>query len=287
MHVGFIGLGIMGSRMAANLLADGHDLVVHNRTKAKAETLTADGARWADTPAAAARDADVLITMLAHPDAVRATATGPDGFLDALRPQTIWMDCSTVNPSFSHAMAAAAQERDVRFIDAPVAGTKGPAAEGALLFLAGGDSDDLDDVRVLINAMGRSVYHMGGVGKGTSAKMLVNLLLAQAMVAFSEALVLGQALGFSRDQLFEMLIGGPVVPPFVQGKRPKLENNSYEADFPLKWMQKDLHLAAQTAYEQGVAVPLSSVAEEIYALAARHGFSESDFSAIYAFLAQK
>lgn len=284
MKIGFIGLGIMGSRMAANLLQQGYDLIVWNRTEEKADPLVEEGATKAESPAALAEQVDLLFTMLANPEAVRQTAFGPAGFLDALPAGALWIDSSTVNPSFSWEMAQAAADRRVRFVDAPVAGTKGPAAEGTLLFLVGGSEEDIAECRPLFDVMGKKTVHVGEAGMGTSLKMVVNLLLAEAMLAFSEGMALGQGLGIERETLFEVLLDGPVVAPFVKGKRALIEKDAYEAHFPLKWMEKDLHLAAVTAYEEEVAIPAGAVAKELYALAARKGLGDLDFSAIYRFL---
>ena len=193
MKIGFIGLGIMGSRMAANLLKKGHELVVYNRTKQKAGPLIAAGAAWAPTPADVAKQVTVIITMLAKPDAVAETALiGKYGFLNYLADNSLWIDCSTVNPSFSKLMASEAKQRKIRFLDAPVTGSRGPAELGQLLFFVGGEKADMEEVRPLLEAMGRAVYHIGGHGMGTSMKMVGNLMLAQTMVAFSEAIVLGE-----------------------------------------------------------------------------------------------
>src|SRR5271156_5816328 len=137
MKIGFVGLGIMGSRMAANLLKKGHSLAVFNRTRDKADGLLAGGAEWAASPAAMAGNVEVLFTMLAHPDAVREAALSVDGFLPRLLPGALWVDCSTVNPSFSREMAAEARSRGISFIDAPVSGSKILAADGKLIFWVG------------------------------------------------------------------------------------------------------------------------------------------------------
>src|SRR5207253_6279822 len=139
MKIGFIGLGIMGSRMAANLQKNGYALVVFNRTRAKAEPLLGPCGTFSDSPAKLAEQVDVLFTMLAHPDAVEQAALGANGFLDHLRPNTIWIDCSSVNPSFSKRMAAAAAAGQIRFIDAPVTGSAPLAADGKLTFWVGGE----------------------------------------------------------------------------------------------------------------------------------------------------
>lgn len=284
MKIGFIGLGIMGSRMAANLQKQGHDLVVYNRTADKAQALADDGATVADSPAGVARQVELLFTMLGDPEAVREMASGPHGFLDKLPENALWVDCSTVNPSFSRQMAEKARARQVRFVDAPVAGTRGPAEEGQLLFLAGGEKADVDQCRPYFDAMGRSALHVGDAGSGSAMKMVANLLLAQAMAAFSEALVFGQAMGLSRQMLLDSLLNSAVVAPFVAGKREKIESGDYEADFPLQWMHKDVHLATITAYEEEVPMPIGNSVKELYALAKRQGLGEEDFSAVYRFM---
>src|ERR1700738_1601979 len=281
MKIGFIGLGIMGSRMAANLQKHGYPLVVFNRTRAKAEPLLGPCGTFSDSPAKLAEQVDMLFTMLAHPDAVEQAALGANGFLDHLRPNTLWVDCSSVNPSFSKKMAAEAVRREVHFVDAPVTGSAPAAAEAKLIFWVGADPSDLERIRPLLLCMGNKIVHTGGHGTGTSMKMVINLLLGTGMAAFVEAMALGEGLGLSSKILFDSLLGTPVVTPFLAAKRDKIDNRNYEAEFPLRWMQKDMHLAALSAYEAGVAMPLTNVAKEMYRLAMRNGRATEDFSAIY------
>jgi len=283
MKIGFIGLGIMGSRMAANLQKHGYSLAVFNRTRAKAQSLLDRGGTFAKSPAKLAEQVDVLFTMLAHPDAVEQAALDPNGFLGHLKPNALWVDCSSVNPSFSKKMAAAAAARQVRFIDAPVTGSAPVAEEGKLVFWVGGDSTDLEAIRPLLQCMGSKILHLGGHGMGTSMKMVINLLLGAGMASFAEAMALGQGLGLSQKMLFDSLLGMPTVAPFLASKREKIERENYEAEFPLRWMQKDMHLASVSAYEAGVAMPLMNVVKEIYRLAIRGGHETEDFSAIYEF----
>jgi 3-hydroxyisobutyrate dehydrogenase-like beta-hydroxyacid dehydrogenase len=284
MKIGFIGLGIMGSRMAANLQKHGHDLVMFNRTRAKAQPLIDKGATFAESPAKAAEQVDILFTMLAHPDAVEQAALGRDGFLSHLKPNALWIDCSSVNPSFSKKMAAEAARREVHFVDAPVTGSAPVAAEAKLVFWVGADGADLEKIRPLLLCMGNKIVHAGGHGTGTSMKMVINLLLGNAMAAFAEAMALGEGLGLSRKMLFDSLLGTPAVAPFLASKRQKIESGNYEAEFPLRWMQKDMHLASVSAYEAGVAMPLTNAAKELYRLAMREGHASQDFSAIYDYL---
>jgi 3-hydroxyisobutyrate dehydrogenase-like beta-hydroxyacid dehydrogenase len=283
MKIGFIGLGIMGSRMAANLQKHGYDLVVFNRTRAKAQPLIDNGATFVESPAKVAEQVDVLFTMLAHPDAVEQAALGRNAFLSHLKPNALWVDCSSVNPSFSKKMAAEAARREVHFVDAPVTGSAPVAAEAKLVFWVGADEADLERIRPLLGCMGNKIIHAGGHGMGTSMKMVVNLLLGTGMAAFAEAMALGEGLGISRKMLFDSLLGMPAVAPFLALKREKIESGKYEAEFPLRWMQKDMHLAAVSAYEAGVAMPLTNITKEIYRLAMRGGHDTEDFSVIYEF----
>jgi len=283
MKIGFIGLGIMGSRMAANLQKQGYSLVVFNRTRAKAEPLLGPCGGLSDSPAKLAEQVDVLFTMLAHPDAVEQAALGENGFLDHLKPNALWIDCSSVNPSFSKKMATEAARREVHFVDAPVTGSAPAAEEAKLVFWVGADSADLERIRPLLLCMGNKIVHVGGHGMGTSMKMVINLLLGNAMAAFAEGMALGEGLGISREVLFDSLLGTPAVAPFLASKREKIESGNYEAEFPLRWMQKDMQLAAASAYESGVAMPLTNTAKELYRLAMRGGHGTEDFSAIYEF----
>ena len=284
MKIGFIGLGIMGSRMAGNLQKHGYSLVLYNRTRAKAEPLLGPCGIFADSPAKLAGQVEVLFTMLAHPDAVKEAALGVNGFLNHLGPNTLWVDCSSVNPSFSKEMAAKAARREVHFVDAPVTGSAPVAAEAKLIFWVGADPADLERIRPLLLCMGNRIVHTGGQGTGTSMKMVINLLLGTGMAAFAEAMALGEGLGLSSKMLFDSLLGTPAVAPFLAAKRDKIDNHNYEVEFPLRWMQKDMHLATVSAYETGVALALTNVTKEMYQLAMRDGHATEDFSAIYEFV---
>lgn len=286
MKIGFIGLGIMGSRMAQNLLNNGVDLVIHNRSKDKATALLENGATWAETPAALAEQVDMLFTMLAHPEAVTQVALGDAGFLDALQAGAVWADCSTVNPAFSRQMAAEAHKREVKFLDSPVAGSKNQSEQGVLVFLVGGDENVIATCQPYFEHMGSRVVHVGGNGMGTSLKLVVNYLLGTTMAAFAEGLVLGEAMGVPREMLLNVIVGGPVAPPYLAGKRPKIEQGDYDPEFPLRLMQKDLQMADMAAYDVNAALPVGNAAKELYRLAIQDGLGDVDFSAIYSFLSE-
>ncbi|MFW5775143.1 MAG: NAD(P)-dependent oxidoreductase [Chitinivibrionales bacterium] len=287
MDTAFIGTGIMGSRMAMHLLRASHTLTVYNRSPDKCQPLVASGALKADTPAEAAKNCSVLFTMLSDPDAVRDTALGEHGFLSNMKQSAIWIDCSTVNPTFSRQMADMAGEVTVRFIDAPVTGSKIPAEKGELTAFAGGESHDIQEATPLLRSFCKTVNHIGLHGSGCSMIMVINLMLGHAMEAFSEALTLGDAMGIDHETLMETILSAPVCPPFIRGKKHKIEQEDYSPDFALQLMQKDLHLAMQTAYENEIALPTTAAVMQTYSLARQNGLGRMDYSAIYPFLAAR
>lgn len=280
MEITFLGLGAMGSRMAGNLLRAGYPLTVYNRTPEKAAALLDAGAAWADSAAEAVRQAEVVITMLDRPEVVDAMAFGNAGFVDAMRPGMLWMDCSTVNPAFSRQAAAKALSRGRRFLEAPVAGSIVPAANRQLVFFAAGPAEDVEKARPLMNAMGKEVLHLGDFGMGSSYKMIYNLLIGEANLAFAEALSLGETMGFSRQFLLDHLLGSPVVAPSLFTKRDKIEQSEYTPEFPISLMRKDLHLITLTAYELGVPLPGGNLVKEVLGLAERAGLGEQDYSVL-------
>lgn len=287
MKVGFIGLGIMGSRMAANLQKAGYGLKVYNRTREKAQQLLDNGAEWAATPKEAGRNVEILITMLENPDVVEKVATGKDGFLDAMAENSLWIDSSTVNPSFSKRMAEIARSKNIRFLDAPVSGSKKPAEEAQLLFLVGGETQDFEEAKPLFEKMGKDAVHIGENGKGSAMKIMINQLLGQGMLAFSESLNLGMAMGIDKKMGMDILLKTPVTAPILDMFRYRIENDDYEPNFPLKHLQKDLHLFTETAYELGQPSPLTSTAKEVYGLAKHKNMADLDFAAVFKYLHEK
>ena len=285
MDIGFIGLGLMGSRMAANLAKAGNNLFVYNRTKDKAEhLLKSENVKWMESPKETAKQASVMITMLSDPDVVKATALGENGFLEKLKKDAIWIDCSTVNPSFSLEMNREAQKREVHFIDAPVAGSIGPAERGELLFLAGGDAEIIKRCEPLFNAMGKKIIHAGDSGKGTSLKLIINLLLGEAITAFAEGMALGEALGLDKKLLLDVLLESSVVAPFIKLKRNKFESGKFDPEFPLKHMLKDFNLALKTAIENKIELESLDSSASLFNEAVEMGYGEYDFSGIYQFI---
>ena len=284
MNITFIGLGIMGSRMAANLLHAGHKLTVCNRTKTKGDALVKSGAIFSDDVKQAVAHADVVITMLEKPNVVEKVAVGETGFLKSMAEGAIWIDCSTVDPGFSKMLSELATLRGIAFLDAPVSGSKVPAEKGELIFLVGGKMEVLDKVQPLLDVMGSKTIHVGDHGMGSAMKLMINQMLGQCMLAFSESLSLGMAMGIEKTQALDILLGSAVSAPILNAFRSRIEEENFEPNFPLKHLQKDLQLFTATAFEHQVATPLTNTAKEVYALAKQQGMSDLDFSAVFQLL---
>lgn len=287
MKISFLGLGIMGSRMAANLLKNNVELTVFNRSEEPRNELGEKGAKVADSFNAAVKDADIVFTMLSKPEVVEKVMFGENGCLASMKENALWVDCSTVDPAFSKKSETEAGKQNIRFMDAPVAGTKKPAEDGELVFLAGGSKTDFEEVEPLLNFMGKKIMHLGDAGKGTSMKMLVNAMLAESMLIFSETLLLGEKMGFEKDFLLDTLPNLPVIAPFVQAKAELMKKDNFDAHFPLEWMEKDLRLLLETAQKQEYEMPVAKLTKETFGQAAEDGFSRNDFSAVYKYLQEK
>ena len=282
MNIAFLGMGIMGSRMASNLLKAGHNLTVWNRDTAKSEPLANQGAAIAVTAQDAVKEAEVIITMLANPAAVESVATGESGFLAAAKKDSLWIDCSTIGPKSCEKMQQAATEAGIRHLDAPVAGTKPHAEKGELVFFVGGSDSDLEQARPLFEIMGSKIAYLGADGNASSYKLILNHMLGTAMAGFAEAIALGTAMGIPRDKMLDSLPGTAVTAPFLGMKRPAMTTSDFEAQFPLQWMAKDLDLVAEAAARLGVAMPVSEGARKTYRQAVEAGKGEKDFAGIVA-----
>lgn len=280
MKIAFIGIGIMGARMAANLIRAGHDVAVYNRTSNDGlrDCLNL-GASAADTPAEAARGRDVVLTMLSDPAAVTAVARGDDGLLQGATVGSVWVDCSTVDPAFSRSMHAEAARSGIAFVDAPVAGSKEPAAAGELVFLTGGDAPALARIDELLAVMGKKTIPAGGPGNGSALKMTVNLMLGTAIAAYSEAVALGTRLGVAGDLVQNVLLNTPVAAPVLGALRARIDSGDFTPHFPLRHMHKDLELAVRGGEANGLSLGLTAAARELFAQAPHTGGSGGDASA--------
>ena len=284
MKIGFIGLGIMGSRMAKNLANAGYNVIVFNRTKEKADALLIENITVSNSALAVAKESDIIITMLSTPEVVQEVALGENGFISGLSKGNVWIDCSTVNPSFSKQMAEISESLGFNFLDAPVTGSLGPAERGELIFLVGGKKSIVKYCSPLFMVMGKKFIHCGEAGQGSALKIVNNLIMGLSMYGIMEGLLLADSMGIEKKSLFDLLDGSPIAAQMIQMKRNKIENGDYSPEFPLQWLQKDLQLASISAYEHGIGLPAANLVKEIFALAKQAGLGEKDFTAIYPFL---
>lgn len=285
MKITFLGLGIMGSRMAANLLKQNDiDLTVWNRSASALEDPILAGSTKETSLTAAVAQADLVFSMLARPEAVAEVFFGEGGALAAMKADALWVDCSTVDPAFSRRSSQEATAADVRFFDGPVAGSK-PQAEGAqLAFFLGAQADVVDPIRPYLELMGAKIIPFGKVGQGSAFKLVVNMMLAQSMVVFSEALQLGESLGVDKEFLLSVIPGLPVIAPFTKFKVDAIRAGDYAVNFPLELILKDLHLATLSAYEVGQPLPVANLVKELYAGANKAGMGRLDFAAVHRFM---
>lgn len=281
--VGFVGLGLMGGPMAANVARAGYPLTVYNRTRSKAEAHKALGAQVVDSPAQVADQAEVVITMLSDAAAVKQVLFGQAGLLAGGAP--IVIDMSTIAPDQSQSIAARLAEAGARMLDAPVTGSTGPAEKGSLGILVGGDEALLAEQRELLETMG-TVHYFGPQGSGTLAKMAFNLMVGAQMVSLAEAMVLAAKGGLDLRYIGEVIGESGIASNLIRRKIPRLVNGEFDPAFPLKHMQKDLGLMVRTSEKLGAALPATGINHQLYTAAKAGGLDEKDFAAVYQLLAE-
>jgi 3-hydroxyisobutyrate dehydrogenase-like beta-hydroxyacid dehydrogenase len=286
MDVGFLGTGTMGAPMAMNVARRGHRVAVWNRSREKAEELVAASAvlpsvemRVAVDPADAARRADVVITMLSDPAALLAVLEGPGGALAAMGPPARLVDMSTVDPATAQRIAAAARGRGVRFVDAPVTGSRRPAVDGTLLVMAAGDAADIERVRPVLEAMGR-VVRVGPTGAGAALKLVVNSLGAHLMTGFASAMVLATRLGLDPQVTLDAIQSGAFSSPVFSHRGPRILDRDFSPDFTLRLMLKDVQLALATASSLSYEMPTLQAIEQVVMEAIGAGHGDEDLSAV-------
>lgn len=278
-RIGFVGLGGMGAPMAWNVHDAGYALGVHNRTAAKMEPFAEAGVETHDSPAAAATDADAVVTMVTGPEALRAVVLGDEGVREGLAPGTTVIDTSTVSNEATAAAAEAVRAAGGRYVDAPVLGTVGPAEAGELLVLAGADADVLADVRPLLSVFG-DVRHVGDVGDGTSTKLATNLLLGVMMEGFAETLAFADGEGLDVETVLEVVEEGALGAPLFEYKAPLVRERDFEPRFPVDLLFKDLRLALEAAGEDGVPLPATAATREAASATRALGHGEEDMVAL-------
>jgi 3-hydroxyisobutyrate dehydrogenase len=286
-QVAFLGLGRMGAPMAGRLSHAGHELVVWSRTRAHAEAL-AGKAEVAGSPAEAGAKAEVAITMLTDGGALEEVVLGREGLAEGLAPGSLLIDMSTTGPAPARKVAKALEPKGVAFVDAPVAGTVGPAEEGTLAIMVGGDERAVERARPLLAVLGdpERTWHVGPVGTGQAAKLMVNLVLGGVMATVAEGFILGRVLGLSPEDALDILQDASVAGQTVRGKRDRLRSGDYgQAGFRLALMHKDLRLALEAARAARASLPGAERVAELFAGAKGRGHADEDYSAVAAYLA--
>jgi len=280
MKIAFLGLGIMGRPMAANLIKAGHEVSVWNRTARQ----HLDGARTAVSPAEAALDADVIWCCVADTAAVERVMFSEDGAEQSLREGMIIVDSSTISPSATLRFAERVNAHGVHWVDAPVTGSKIGADTGQLIFIVGGASEPVEYLQPLFKAMGKLVIHIGDTGKGQAAKLCMNLMIALIYEGFAEAYTLGQKLGVDPHKLIELIQASMVRSGVVDYKAPFVLRHDYSPNFPLRLMHKDIHIMLDMAKENRVKLPALETVDEIYELSTEEGWENLDYAATLALL---
>jgi glyoxylate/succinic semialdehyde reductase len=281
MKIGFIGLGIMGSAMAANLIKAGFKVTVWNRTADRCAVLAGLGCAVADSPRAAAECSDVVIAMMADPRAVLSVRDGADGVIAGLKPGAGYLDMSTVDAETSQESARMTHQKGALFLEAPVAGSRKPAEDATLTIMAAGDRALYDTALPALEAMGKKILFLGDVGNAARMKLANNLVMSGMLTALCEGMALASGSGLDTAQFLEVLDSGAVSNPMFRLKGPQIAANSeFPTAFPLKHMQKDLRLALRLAEEIGQPLFVTAAVNELYKKAVAEGFGESDFAAV-------
>ncbi|WP_343043365.1 NAD(P)-dependent oxidoreductase [Paenibacillus tengchongensis] len=278
--IGFIGLGTMGAPMASNLLRGGYQVTVYNRTAAKCQPLVDEGALAAATPAEAAADKDVIITMISNDDSIREVFYGKDGILETLQPGVAVIDSSTISPGLVREIAAVVEERGASFLDAPVTGSKPAAIDGTLVFMVGGSAGVIETHRDVFDTMGRLLLHMGGNGSGAAAKLAHNTMVGIHNVALAEGFSIAVKSGVPADKFLELVQNGSAGSKQAELKGRKIIGDDFSNQFSLGLMLKDLKLASALSDSTGVPAPMLGLAKSLFQAGYTKGFGDEDLSAV-------
>jgi 3-hydroxyisobutyrate dehydrogenase-like beta-hydroxyacid dehydrogenase len=279
-RIGFVGLGRMGQAMATRLLRAGFPLTVTNRTRAKAEALLSAGARWAESFAELAGQADIIFTMLTDDHAVREVFTGEHGMLRGMCEGRLLIEMSTIRTATVHELRPQVEARGARLLDAPVSGTLEPARQGQLLAMVGGAAEDVERARPALKTLCRRIVHMGPNACGCAMKLALNLPMAIFWAGLAEAMAMGQRNGLGIPQMLDVYLDSPVALPALRGKAPLLLGQKAEVAFDVKSVRKDLLAMVATGQDASVPMATASAALALWAAATDAGYGADDLIAI-------
>jgi len=285
-NLGFVGLGVMGGRVAKRLLDAGHQVTGYNRTRSKASWLVDEGLILVGTPRAVAEASQTTFTMVSDTAALQAVVEGPDGILAGLGPGKVYVDMSTVSPRATRELATRVAMTGAAMLDAPVSGSVATLESGQLSIMVGGEDAVLAGVRPVLTAIGPKVIHVGGNGQAMLMKTAINLNLAVQLTAFSEGLLIAEKGGIPRDVAIQSMLASVIASPSLAYRAPFVAELPKEAWFDVRMMQKDLQLALETGREAGVPMPTTSTVNELLSACRGLGMEKEDFAAIYHVLAR-
>jgi 3-hydroxyisobutyrate dehydrogenase len=280
MKVAFIGMGTMGVPMAINILKAGHELVVHNRTREKEESVAAQGAKRAATPAQAAQTAEIIITCLSDTPDVEHVILGENGVIQGAQAGSIVADMSTISPTATRRMAEALTGKGIAMIDAPVSGGSEGAQKGTLSIMIGGEEKDVAKARPVFEAMGTTITHIGPVGAGQMTKAINQIIVAGTYWSVAEGLSLGIKAGLDMARVVQAVGGGAAGSWALTNRSNNMIDNSYPLGFRVKLHRKDLNIALNVARELGVTLPVTAFVEQAETGLVPRGYGDEDISAI-------
>jgi 2-hydroxy-3-oxopropionate reductase len=278
--IAFIGLGIMGGPMAANLVQAGYAVTGYNRSRGKVDTLIEKGGQGADTIADAVRDADVIITIVPDSPDVEAVAGGEDGMLANAKDGAVWVDCSSIRPDVAVALAKQAGEHGVSAVDAPVSGGEAGAIEATLSIMVGGDAEVVESVRPVLETVGKTVVHVGPSGSGQTVKAANQLIVAGTIELVAEALVFLEAYGVDTAAAIEVLAGGLAGNRILDRKATSMAAREFKPGFRVDLHHKDMGIILAAAREAGVAIPLGAHTAQLMQSLRQLGHGDLDHSAL-------
>lgn len=279
-QVALLGTGTMGSGMARNLRKAGFPLTVYNRTREKAELLAETGAQIADTPSRAVAGASVVLSMLADDVASREAWLGTNGALAAMQAGAVVVECGTVSPEWVNELHQQAEARGLKMMDAPVTGSRPQANAGELTFLAGADPTTLEAVRPVLESMSKSILHLGPVGSGALLKLINNFLCGVQVASFAEALAWVERSSLDRAQALDFLKNGAAGSGIFKAMSERMTARTYEVNFMLRLMEKDLRYAQQAAEAKDITLTTAACSNKLFERAESAGYGDRDMSAV-------
>ena len=280
-NLGFVGLGLMGSRIVKRFLDAGYQVSGYNRTRAKAEALIQAGMEWKDSPREVAQTADITLSMVTDTAALSSITDGPDGILAGLSPGKLYADMSTVNPRSTRELAARVAATGAEMLDAPVSGSIPAAEAGTLIIYVGGKADTLERVRPVFESLSQKIIHVGGNGQAVATKIAINLNLPAQLISLFEGLLLAERSGVPRQKALDALLNSVAASTAMKYRGPLILKMPEEVWFSAAMMRKDLDIALEMGKELGVSLRTAELAREMLAKAVELGWGDEDFAILF------